>query len=74
MVKTLGTQPLYFVENCAVPDDTTAYDTTEVICKNGELCRAHALLVGEEFLVSAAENSNLKVGTEYTVQTTGLIG
>jgi len=73
VVKTLGAQPLYFVENAADPDEGVAYDGTEVVCKNGELCRAHPLVVGEEFLVSAG-NTSLTAGTDYSVQTTGLIG
>lgn len=49
------------------------YDGREETFAPGELLRAHPLLVGEEFIVSGAENA-YTVGTAYGVTATGAIG
>lgn len=74
-VKAMGDQPLGLVENALVPDNTTAYDTTEYTVAKDKLIRVKQYLIpGEEFLVSAAEGSALVVGTDYGVKADGTIG
>lgn len=64
----------YFIEN-GMDDfnDMAEYDNREYVTKTGELLRAHPLLVGEEFLVSATANQ-FTVGNTYGVLATGTLG
>lgn len=64
----------YFIEN-GMDDfnDMAEYDNREYVTKTGELLRAHPLLVGEEFLVSATANQ-FTVGQTYGVLATGTLG
>lgn len=64
----------YFIEN-GMDDfnDMAEYDNREYVTKVGNLLRAHPLLVGEEFLVSATAGQ-FTVGKTYGVLATGMLG
>lgn len=62
--------PLFFVENNAEINDSAEYDISTYSTAVGELVRAHVLLPGDEFLVSA---TGLTVGTAYGVNASGAI-
>ena len=65
----------YFVEN-GMDDfnDMAEYDNRNYVTKDGELLRAHPLLVGEEFIVSGSSASQYTVGTAYSLKADGTIG
>ena len=64
----------YFVENGFTNFiDATAYDLREYVTPDGELLRAHPLLVGEEFVTTKVTGTPV-VGTEYGVKADGTVG
>lgn len=63
----------YFVENSWVVNDMTDYDKRNYTAANGELLRAHPLLVGEEFVTTAVTGTPV-ANTAYGVKADGTIG
>lgn len=59
------TEAVYFVENQADINDSAEYDATAYCAKPDTLLRAHLLQVGEEFIVTAADD--LSVGSTCNV-------
>lgn len=72
-IVTAAPAGFYFVENGFEVDASAAYDTTLYSTPDGELLRAHPLLVGEEFVTDKVTGT-LAVGTEYGVKADGTIG
>lgn len=65
--------PVYLVENGYEAGTNLVYDNTVYETPVGEFIRAHALLVGEEFVTDQVTGTP-EVGTEYGVKADGTIG
>lgn len=63
----------YFVENGFEVNTDEVYDTTLYETAPGKYIRAHALLVGDEFVTDQVTGT-IAVGTEYGVLATGKVG
>lgn len=72
IVTKVGTVPTYFVENGVEETGAIEFATTEYTTPNGDLLRAHPLVVGEEFVTTKVTGTPA-VGQTFTTAADGTL-